>query len=73
MPSEPAQEIGDRYGFADLRLWAGGDPTYVWDWYKSNGCLFGLHRVVGPITVWEWMRQARPMAVSAPRVMRLPV
>lgn len=29
------------YCLADLRLNLNGDPTYVWDWYKSNGCLFG--------------------------------
>ncbi|CAH0022695.1 unnamed protein product [Clonostachys rhizophaga] len=33
-----------KYCLADLRLKKGGNPTYVWDWYKSNGCLFGSHQ-----------------------------
>ncbi|CAM1509558.1 Fc.00g032970.m01.CDS01 [Cosmosporella sp. VM-42] len=33
-----------KYCLGDLRLRKGGDPTYVWDWYKSNGCLFGSHQ-----------------------------
>lgn len=31
----------EEYCLADLRLKKGGNPAYVWDWYKSNGCLFG--------------------------------
>ncbi|MFI0240362.1 glycoside hydrolase family 43 protein [Streptomyces sp. NPDC016845] len=42
----------DQYCLADLRLRAGGDPTYVWDWYKSNGCLFGSHRET-MMTGWD--------------------
>ncbi|AXG79191.1 hydrolase [Streptomyces paludis] len=31
----------DQYCLGELRLRKGGNPTYIWDWYKSNGCLFG--------------------------------
>ncbi|WFE36349.1 FG-GAP-like repeat-containing protein [Micromonospora sp. WMMD975] len=31
----------EQYCLGDLRLRKGGDPTYVWDWYKSNGCVLG--------------------------------
>ncbi|MFI5837898.1 hypothetical protein ACIA5A_29925 [Micromonospora sp. NPDC051300] len=59
----------DRYRLADLRLRAGGDPTYVWDWYKSSGCLFGSNRST-MMAVWgptlsprlrRCLRRSRPV------------
>ena len=35
---------GSKYCLADLRLKEGGNPEMMWDWYKSNGCLFGSHQ-----------------------------
>lgn len=35
---------GSKYCLADLRLKKGGNPENVWDWYKSNGCLFGSYQ-----------------------------
>ncbi|CAI4218932.1 unnamed protein product [Parascedosporium putredinis] len=32
------------YCLGDLRLKKGGDPTNVWDWYKSNGCVMGSNK-----------------------------
>lgn len=32
---------GKNYCLADLRLRKGGNVTELWDWWKSNGCLFG--------------------------------
>lgn len=34
----------NKYCLADLRLKKGGNIANVWDWYKSNGCLFGSHQ-----------------------------
>ncbi|QQQ79413.1 glycoside hydrolase family 43 protein [Saccharothrix sp. 6-C] len=42
----------EQYCLADLRLRVGGDPTHVWDWYKSNGCLFGSNRAT-MMTGWD--------------------
>ncbi|GEM46223.1 glycoside hydrolase family 43 protein [Deinococcus cellulosilyticus] len=34
---------GVNYCLADLRLKLNGNVTYVWDYFKSNGCLFSSH------------------------------
>jgi len=40
------------YCLADLRLSTGGDPTNVWAWYKSNGCLFASRKDI-MMTGWD--------------------